>query len=359
MDYAAAIVHFPKITYLRAKKLLSSFPHPKAAWEAELPELIAAGLEDSIADEFIQWRETTSVEIITEDLAAAGITVLSLADRNYPELLLQITDPPPALFVRGQLPPKGQPTVSIVGTRRCTAYGIRVAKEISADLAHSGVAVVSGLALGIDGFAHSAALEANGTTVAVLGSGVDKPNVYPVSHSTLSEQIISRGGAVVSEYPPGFKPTAYSFPARNRIIAGLSLGTLIIEAPRSSGALITAARALDYNREVFAIPHPVTSEQGTGCNELLKRGAGLVRNAADILEYLQLQHIEDVITANETIPSNPTEAQILAFLSKEPRHIDELIKLTGLTSSNVNSSLTVMEMKGRVKNLGGMTYVLK
>lgn len=359
MDYAAAIVHFPKITYLRAKKLMASFPNPKAAWEAELPELIAADLEDSIADEFIKWRETVSVEQISEELESAGIKVFCLADRDYPELLLQINDPPPALFVRGNLPPKGQPTVSIVGTRRCTAYGIRAAKEISAELAHNGVAVVSGLALGIDGFAHAAALEANGTTVAVLGSGVDRLHVYPASHSPLAEQIVKQGGAIVSEYPPGFKPTQFSFPARNRIIAGLSLGTLIIEAPQSSGALITAARALDYNREVFAIPHPITSEQGTGCNELLKRGAGLVRNAADILEYLQLQHIEEVISANQTIPSNPTEAQILSFLTKEPRHIDELIKLTGLTSSSVNSSLTVMEMKGKVRNLGGMAYVLR
>lgn len=358
MNYSAAIVHFPKITYRRAKKLMSWFPNPKEAWEAELPELIQAGIEPEIADEFISWRETISVEKINFGLEEANINVYTLADDEYPPLLREISDPPPALFVRGKLPAAGVPAVSIVGTRRCTPYGIRMAEEISSELARQGVAIISGLALGIDGFAHQAAIEQNGLTVAVLGSGVSQSDVSPASHIPLGEQIVKRGGALVSEYPPGFKPTVYSFPARNRIIAGLSLGTIIIEAPKTSGSLITAARALDYNREVFAIPHPVTSEAGTGCNELLKRGAGLVRNAQDVLEYLQLQNIKEVIAANETLPANPTEALIITHLGKEPVHIDLIIKKTSLTSSAVNGALTMMEMKGKVKNLGGMTYIL-
>lgn len=217
--------------------------------------------------------------------------------------------------------------------------------------------IVSGLALGIDGLAHRAALKVNGLTIAVLGSGINKTSVYPAEHRTLSEEIIVRGGAVVSEYPPGFKPTLYSFPARNRIIAGLSLGTLVTEAPISSGALITAKAALDYNREVLAVPHPITNETGAGGNALLKQGAVLVTTAQDVSEALQLQNLTTMVAAENIAPTNPTETQLLALLSSEPRHIDIVIKQSTLASALVGSTLTLLEMKGRVKNIGGMLYV--
>lgn len=249
--------------------------------------------------------------------------------------------------------------MAIVGTRKCTPYGRQVTEEFSRGLAEQGMVIVSGLALGIDGVAHEAALVAGGYTVAVLGSAVDKRSVYPAAHQDLSERIIAHGGAVMSEYPPGFLPTQYSFPARNRIIAGLSRGTLITEAPTESGALITASCALDYNREVFAIPHPLTSLAGQGGNDLLKKGAQPVTNFQDILEALQIKHIEQIVTNNAVLPVSDTEGAILKLLSREPRHIDELIKQSGFASGTVMSTLTLLEMKGKIKNVGGMMYITK
>ncbi len=359
MYFAAAITYFPKLTYQRIKKLRDYFDNWKKAWEAELTELIRTGWDENVAAEFISWRDEFSLEKMATELTREGITVVTLGAPGYPRLLSEIADPPFVLFVRGALPPDEQPSVAIVGTRRCTNYGKQVTEQLASELATQKVALVSGLALGIDGIAHDATLKADGTTVAVLGSGVDHKNIYPVSHQQLAEQIIGRGGAIVSEYPPGFEPTNYSFPARNRIIAGLSLGVLITEAPVESGALITAKCALDYNREVFAVPHPITSLSGEGGNNLIKMGAKLVTMAADILDELQIKNIEHIITNNKILPSTPTEAKLLEILSHEPQHIDLLIKLSGLDSPTVNSTLTMMEMKGKVRNVGAMQYVVK
>jgi DNA processing protein len=251
MNYAAAICYFPKITPVRARNLLTRFSDSKTAFFAELDDLVQIGFDETIAHEFMVWREKISIEKITEDLALAQIKTVSIFDDTYPNLLKEITDPPPVLFYRGSLPKTDKPSISVVGTRKCTIYGKQITKDISGELAENNVTIVSGLALGIDGIAHEAALSKNGVTVAVLGSGVDKRHVYPSAHQPLAERIIESGGAIISEYPPGFEPTQYSFPARNRIIAGLTMGTLITEAPVASGALITAARCLDYNRDIF------------------------------------------------------------------------------------------------------------
>ena len=266
--FAAALAHFPKMTYQRFKKLWDFFGSPESAWGAEITEFIRAGWDENIAAEFIEWREKMSLEKMAEELARENITALTLGEPGYPRLLSEIADPPFVLFVRGKLPPDEQPAVAIVGTRKCTNYGKQVTEQLASELATHKMVIVSGLALGIDGVAHAATLKAGGTTVAVLGSGIDRKNIYPASHQQLAEQIIAEGGAIVSEYPPGFEPTLYSFPARNRVIAGLSLGALITEAPVESGALITAKCALDYNREVFAVPHPITSTMGAGGNNL-------------------------------------------------------------------------------------------
>ncbi len=359
MNYHAALAHFPKITYLRYKRLRNYFPTIADSWTAEVDDFIKAGLEEEIGHEFIVWREAHPVEKITEDLKRENITTVTLGEPGYPRLLGEIADPPHTLFIRGKLPPSEQPTVAIVGTRKCTGYGRQMAEDFAAALVGQGIAVVSGLALGIDGIAHEAALRTGGTTIAVLGSGVDRRHIYPAAHQRLAEEIITHGGAVISEYPPGFLPTQYSFPARNRIIAGLSLGTLIIEAPAESGALITAKCALDYNREVFAVPHPVTSSLGVGGNNLIKMGAILVSTVEDIMNALQLKNIKEIIANNQTLPATPNEAKIIPHLSKEPCHIDALIKLSGLESGIVTGALTMMEMKGRVRNVGGMMYVIR
>jgi len=322
-----------------------------------MTDLMEAGLEEAIAHEFLAWRDSSPVEKITEQMEREGIHTVSLNEDGYPHLLKEITDPPHTLFVRGALPHAEQPSLAVVGTRACSTYGRRACEEIVAPLARQGMVIVSGLALGIDGYAHQAAIDSNGLTVAVLGSGVDRRHVSPSSHRDLSEEIIFRGGSVISEYPPGFLPTNYSFPARNRIIAGLSLGTLVVEAPEDSGALITARCALDYNREVFAIPHPINSLSGVGPNNLIKMGARPVTSAMDITDALNLKNLKDIVDNRKALPSSHTEAKILSTLSREPKHVDAIIKHTGLDSPVVMSTLTLMEMKGKVKNIGGMMYI--
>lgn len=357
MSYAAAVFCFPKFTPKRIRKIFSYFKDQKSAWSSEINELVKAGIEEQIAHEFILWRESFPIEKYIEKLCSEGIEAISLFENRYPKLLKEITDPPPVIFVRGKLPEFERGAVSVVGTRKCTPYGIQVTTAISGDLADSGIIVVSGLAFGVDAEAHEASLEHGGITVAVLGSGVDRKHVYPSAHASLSERIINNGGAVISEYPPGFKATIYSFPARNRIIAGLSLGTVITEAPVKSGALITAKFCIDYNREVFAVPHNIISAQGTGCNFLLKNGAQLISSASEIIENLRLTRIDKII---KTLPlaTNPIEEKILSLLSKEPLNVNIIIKESGLSSSSVTGSLTIMEMKGKIRNIGGMAYIL-
>lgn len=284
MNYRAALAHFPKITYSRYQRLAAYFSDFKNVWEAEISDLTPAGLEENIANEFLNWRDNNPIEKIFEKLDKEKIDTVSINEPGYPQLLKEINDSPHTLFIRGKLPLDKTPTIGVVGTRKFTDYGKLACEEIVGPLARQGIIIVSGLALGIDGIAHKTTLNNKGTTVAVLGGGVDKKTVAPTSHSDLAEQIIADGGAVISEYPPGFTPTAYSFPARNRIIAGLSLGTLIIEAAEKSGALITTRCALDYNREVFAVPHPINSPTGAGPNNLIKMGAKLVTKHTDILE---------------------------------------------------------------------------
>ncbi|MBI5221863.1 MAG: DNA-protecting protein DprA, partial [Candidatus Magasanikbacteria bacterium] len=235
MNYHAWLAHFPKITYTRYARLRAYFGDLKNLYIAELDEIVKAGIEENIALEFLTWRDKNPLEKILERLQKEKIYTVSLGEDNYPTLLSQINDPPHTLFVRGSLPPVEQPTLAVVGTRRFTTYGKLVCEDLVTPLAAQGIVIVSGLALGIDGIAHTATLEAGGTTIAVLGSGINKTHIFPSAHKPLAEKIIAGGGAVISEYPVDFLPTQYSFPARNRIIAGLSLGSLIIEAPLKSG----------------------------------------------------------------------------------------------------------------------------
>jgi DNA processing protein len=360
MNHSTLLAYFPKLTYARYQKLRAYFVSSNRIWEAEFEELVRAGLDSAIADEFIAWRERIEPTKIFEELEREGITTISLGEAAYPKLLGEIADPPHTLFVRGSLQPlEVRPAVAIVGTRRATQYGILAAEKITGELAAAGVVIVSGLALGIDGTTHRAAIAAKTPTIAVLGSGVNTRTITPVTHQKLAEEIIASGGAVISEYPPGFAPTHYSFPARNRIIAGLSRGTLVVEAPEESGALITARAALDYNREVFAVPQPITNINGRGCNKLIQQGAQLVTNGHEILDTLNIQDLTSLpLQKPRPLPESPTEARILECLSNEPQHIDIIIQKSGLESRTVNGTLVVMEMKGQIKNVGGMTYIL-
>lgn len=349
--------YFPKATVKRYQQLITVFDNLDKAWQADSETLKKTGWEEKVIQEFLNWKNKIDEEKITKILQQENIYCLTRNDENYPELLKQIYDPPFCLFVRGNLDMIKFP-IAVVGTRKFTNYGQQITEEIVSQLAQQGITIISGLALGIDGIAHNATIEAGGKTIAVLGTGINKKHIYPAAHYQLSEKIIASGGALISEYPPGALPSKYSFPRRNRIIAGLSVGTLVIEAPEESGSLITAQYALDNNREVFAIPQNITSINSTGVNNLLKNGAHLITQAEDILEVLNLEKIKEFIDNQEIIPDSPTEAKILEILTKEPIHVDVITKKTQLDSSTVNATLTLMEMKGKVRNLGGMNYIL-
>lgn len=349
--------YFPKITPKRYHDLVAVFGNLDNAWQANTEDLRQMGWDEKLALEFIEWKNNVDEEKIAKILAHEKIYCLTREDDGYPKLLKEIYDPPFCIFAHGEMENINFP-LAVVGTRKYTTYGKQMAEELVAGLALQGIEIVSGLALGIDGIAHEAALQNNGRTIAVLGSGINKSHIYPAAHKQLAERIIENGGAVISEYPPGTIPSRFTFPRRNRIIAGMSMGTLLIEAPEDSGALITCQSALDSSREVFAIPHNLTSPTAAGPNNLIKNGAHLITLAQDILEILNLQDIKKFIANQEIIPESPNEAKILEFVSREPLHIDELIKKTKLDSPTINATLTLMEMKGKVKNLGGMQYVL-
>lgn len=288
-------------------------------------------------------------------LQTSSIRVIKLSDNDYPKLLKEIPNAPAQLYVLGTLPPTNLPLVAVVGTRKHTREGKLITEQFTTGLASHGLGIVSGLALGIDGVAHEAALNAGAYTLAVLGSGLAPESIHPQRHRALAERIVSSGGALVSEYPPEFKATLYSFPQRNRIIAGLTLGTVVTEAPIKSGALITAKAALDYNREVVAVPHSIFNAMGTGNNELIKQGARPVIGWRDVLDALALP--SSAATPLTLPPLSPAEDRVFKTMSSAPIHIDVLVKYAHLPGSEVTSAVTLLELKGLVKNIGGAQYV--
>ena len=350
----------PKIGPMRMKRIWHYFQSMQLAWSADKVDLTQAGLEEQIAEEIILKRGDIDLNNILEIMARENIKAVTLADDFYPKLLQEIYAPPPILFYQGEFnSAKDEFSLAIVGTRKLSNYGRQVTPEITKALAESGLVIISGLALGIDSIAHETALESGGRTTAVLGSGLDREHIYPAANHNLCAKIIASGGAIISEYPPGTESLRQHFPQRNRIISGLSLGTLIIEAPEESGALLTARFALEQNREIFAIPGSIYSPNSLGPNNLIRMGAKLVTRAEDILEALDLNLVKEYVETKKIIPDSAEEAKILAHLSHEPIHFNELVKLTKLDTSVLNSTLTLMEMKGRVRNLGSLMYVIK
>jgi len=369
-----AIARFDKIGPVRLRTLLKTFPSVEYLWSASAQELRHAGLDEQVAAEFATWRRDQNLEKQWEELQKAGIAVVTWEDvapkaellpaaqhkssaLNYPLLLKEIHDPPHTLFIRGALP-QSDFTLAVVGTRMATTYGRQIVEQIVRPLARAGLTIVSGLALGIDALAHTATLNEHGATVAVLGGGCDSATIYPTSNRALAERIVAEGGAVISEYPPKTLSMPFHFPHRNRIIAGMSRGTLVIEAAEDSGSLITAKHALEQNREVFTVPGDITRETSKGPNNLLKMGAHPVLCAEDILEALNLQDLKATVEARKILPDDPTEEKILAYVKDEPIHIDTLIANTEFDAAKLSSALTLMEMKGKVRHIGGMNYVL-
>jgi DNA processing protein len=339
---------------VRMKNILDYYGNLEIAWNAPATGLISAGLPARVVENFIQIRKSVDLEKVMEKVTSQGVKVYTWEDDDYPKRLKEISQPPPVLFVKGTFNVEDDWAVSVVGTRRVTPYGRQVAAEVSRFLAENGVTVVSGLARGVDAIAHQTAVKAGGRTFAVLGSGVDV--IYPPEHRKLAEDIAQQG-AVISDYPMGTQPESTNFPPRNRIIAGLSLATIVVEAGETSGALITAKFAVEQGRDVFAVPGSILTPQSDGTNRLIEEGARPLLRMNEILEVLKLENIPEKQATRKTITASPEEKKVLQYLSQDPVHIDEICNLSALPIQTVSATLTMMELKGLVAHVGGMKYV--
>lgn len=340
----------------KTQALLDYFGGLAQAWRASEAQLEGIGIDRRTIKAFTETRSSVDLDDELARTVAAGIKLIAWDSPDYPRYLKEIPDPPPLLYVRGDIREIDQWAVAVVGTRRLTAYGKQITRELVAGLVKSKVTIVSGLAKGIDSIAHIAALELGGRTIAVLGSGLD--NVYPPENRSLAAKIVDGRGAVISEYALGTQPEARNFPPRNRVISGLSLGVIVVEAGKRSGALITAGFALEQDREVFAVPGNINSPASKGTNRLVQQGAKLVLKVEDVLEELNLSMVTEQVAVQMAMPETAEEALLLAHLSHQPVHIDDLTREAGLPSSQVSSTLTLMELKGMVLQVGGMSYVL-
>lgn len=340
---------------VRIRALLNFFGDLQTAWDAPAQALRSAGLTDKVIENFLQVRNRIDLESELEKLQRLGVQFLTWDDPDYPKLLKEINQPPPVLYIRGKIQPEDDLAVAIVGTRKATPYGRQVTEDIAEFLAHQGITVVSGLARGIDAIAHSVAVKSGGRTIAVLGSGVDR--IYPPEHERMAEKIYE-AGAVISDYALGTPPEAINFPPRNRIISGLSKATIVIEAGNDSGALITADFAADQGREVLAVPGSIYAPQSKGTNRLIQNGARPLVQLKDILEAISLEQAQwqEQRTARAVLPADDYEKKILLVMSLDPLHIDEIGALTGLPIDKISATLTMMELKGMIRQVGGMNY---
>ncbi len=337
----------------RFGKLVEYFGDAAAAWRASGYELRAAGLDERLATDVERQRRTIDPDAEMARLERLRIAAVTLHDPEYPRLLREIQLPPAVLYVRGALLPTDERAIAIVGTRRVSAYGRQATQQLARELADQGMTIVSGLAHGIDGIAHTAALEVGGRTVAVLGCGPDM--VYPPEHAGLAARIVEQG-AVISEFAAGMRPEAGNFPARNRIISGMSCAVLVTEAPERSGALITTRFAGDQGREVMAVPGSIFSRTSAGCHRLIQDGAHCVTSTADVVNALNIHLLPQQMDLRELLPADATEARLLELLAGEPRHVDDLCRETDMGAAAVSSTLIMLELKGLVRNFGNMTY---
>lgn len=354
-NYWVGFTLIPGIGRAKFALMEQYFGELERAWFASAAELEMAGLDSRSIEAIMARRPKISLDAEMEKLERYKVKVLIWRDEAYPSRLKQIYDHPPVLYVRGSLAPEDEWSLAVVGTRRPTYYGREVTEQLVGGLARNRITIISGLAKGIDATAHRAALDAGGRTIAIFGCGLDI--VYPSDHVKLAREIMEQG-ALVSEFPLGVRPKAENFPRRNRIMSGLSLGVLVVEAGEKSGALITVRWALEQNREVFAVPGSVLSPQSKGTNRLIQEGAKLVRDPQDILEELNLTMAVQQLEMKEFLPATEAESLIMKYLSSEPTHIDEVGRYSGLPIATVSSTLAMMELKGTVKQVGGMNYIL-
>jgi DNA processing protein len=339
------------VTY---RELLAHFGSPQAVFAASFAALTAAGIHAEVARAIVTFDQWHAVDAELNKITRAGVHLVARTDPQYPVNLTHLHDPPPFLYVRGSFVPEDHIAIAIVGSRFASAYGKGAARDLARGLAEKGVTIVSGLARGIDAEAHRAALAAGGRTIAVLGSGLDI--IYPSEHRTLAAEIPA-SGAVISEFSLGSKPDAVHFPYRNRVISGLTLGTVVVEAAENSGSLITARFALEQNREVFAVPGPITSLRSRGPHRLIKDGAKLVEAIDDILSEIApaLAPPRSAPPAAPAVTLEPDEAVLAELFEGDPLHVDTLIARSGLSAARVLEVLLTLELKGVVTQLPG-TY---
>jgi len=357
--YLNAFNLIPGINRARLREIKRRFANFKNAWQKIDRHFSLADKDADFLDKVREAKSKIDPEKEFANLKKESVSLVDFDDPRYPDILKQIPDAPFCFYLKGKLPADSY-TFAIVGTRNATSYGKQVAEFFASALARLGITIVSGLALGVDAEAHKGAMAANGKTVAVLGTGLDDSSIYPPQNRQLAKEIIETGGALVSEYPFGSQPEQYHFPERNRIISGLSLGVLVIEAPEKSGALITANLALEQGREVFAVPGGIFSKNSSGPNGLIKKGAKLTTSVSDILEELNLEI--DVINPEigkaeaGAADVSSEEKQILNLLEAEPQNLDKIIQKSKMRPADVMSAITMLEIKGIIKNLGGNNY---
>ncbi|MCS7089682.1 MAG: DNA-processing protein DprA [Verrucomicrobiota bacterium] len=365
MDEREAFIALNMIDHIgpvRARHLLRHFGSAGAILRASRDELLRVeGVGEETAEAIVRWEETIDLGRELARIREFGCRVLIQTDAEYPALLREVYDPPLVLYVKGQLLPRDKQAVAMVGSRMTTHYGMEAARKLAYQLAYVGVTIVSGGARGIDTAAHQGALHAKGRTIAVLGTGINL--VTPPENAELFERIASQG-AVITQFPFNRPADRQSFPIRNRIVAGMTLGTVVVEAGLHSGALITANFAVDYGRQVFAVPGRVDSPQSKGCHDLIKKGAKLCESAEDILsefEYLFPSSNRPALEcgggAGPALELPETEQKVWTALGTEERSVDELIQSTGLSAATVSVALLGLEMKRLVKQLPGRIYV--
>lgn len=359
MTKEVLFAYFPGATVKRYQDVVVHFKNLENFWQAEKKDLIPLKWNEITTEKWFNWRENVDEKKLQTELDQHSVVCLPYDDPRYPALLKKIFDPPYALFMRGELD-GAQKLLAVVGTRAATRYGYEAVNQLIPKVAEHNIGIVSGLAVGIDTAAHQAALSIKkGTTIAVLGSGVDDANIAPQISLKLAQKIVARGGAIISEYPPGTIPAKHSFASRNRIIAGLCPATLVIEAPEKSGALITASCALDNGREVMTVPHSITLPSGVGTNNLIKNGATIVTKADDILEYFGIKNSSQTTSLVQSLPAslNTVERDIMNLITSEPITSDQLARALAQPVFQLSGHLTQLELQSLIKHIGGTRYI--
>ena len=343
----------------RFRLLVKYFGSAKKAWQANGKDLLEIGFNEKLVNGYLKFKREFDLDKNLNLIKEKNLELITLEDKDYPKRLKDIDDPPFILYTRKNASCKKslaeivELSIAVVGARKMTSYGREVVERLAGGLVNKGITIISGLALGIDAMAHKVCLERGGLTVVVLGNGLDQ--IYPPANKGLGEAMVSSGqGMLVSEYPLGYPAMPQNFPIRNRIVSGISLGVLVIEGAEKSGTFLTASAAAAQGREVFAVPGPITSLMSKAPNYLIKNGAKLAESAQDILEELNIESRIVKSQAKQVLPETDTEKKLLELITTDEFDIDSLVRISGMDTSRVLSALTTMELKGMVKNAGGI-----